>query len=404
MKGNKEANEWADEISAYFNVPIAGKFQEAMKFFFSGSGCEAGDSIDWGKLKKRLEDGDITALKMVSEEIKPANEMTEVNSTLKILGETMLRVNNLGEEPVETEKERKENQRRKDVREGFKEKYERWYHIIVAAYIADGEAAKLKATKTQLIKYGEIVKNLTETWADIRNFDSDFVEVRKLKYHADGEEKEIDTEDGLIEMSERIREGEEKLKEERKAKEDLQKQDVKRSEAMMKKENMVTYEGKPSFLEWAGTITKLLEQLPESTADVIVCSFVKTTINHKETFNLIQTCKTTEEIMKIMGELHATDKSVVIEAFAPVKQLKKPTTYSIALHNGQVILRTADTLISIGIEEAIELNELDLCVDKAIHDARYQAWLEYSHTELKKLAAEDAKGHPVEKTKLISVS
>ena len=52
---------------------------------------------------------------------------------------------------------------------------------------------------------------------------------------------------------------------------------MKRSEAMMKKENIVTYEGKPSFLEWAGTITKLLEQLPESTADVIVCSFVKTT-------------------------------------------------------------------------------------------------------------------------------
>ena len=156
-KGNKEANDWATEISAYFNVPIAGEFQEAMKFFFPGSGYEAEDKIDWGKLKKRLEDGDITALKMVSEEIKPANEMAEVNSTLKILGETMLRVNNLGEEPVETEKERKENQRRKDVREGFKEKYERWYHMIVAAYITDGEAAKLKATKTQLIKYGEIV-------------------------------------------------------------------------------------------------------------------------------------------------------------------------------------------------------------------------------------------------------
>ena len=142
---------------------------------------------------------------------------------------------------------------------------------------------------------------------------------------------------------------------------------------MMKKENIVTYEGKASFLEWAGTITKLLEQLPESTADVIICSFVKTTINHKDTFNLIQNCKATEDIMKIMGELHATDKSVVIEAFAPIKQLKKPTTFSIAFHNGQVILRTADTLTSIGIEEAIELNELDLCVDKAIHDVRYQA-------------------------------
>merc|ERR1711942_252452 len=217
MKGNKEANEWADEISAYFNVPIAGKFQEAMKQWYQSSGCEADDNIDWGKLKKRLEDGDITALKMVSEEIKPANEMTEVNSTLKILGETLLRVNNLGEEPVETEKERKENQRRKEVREGFKEKYEKWYQIIVADYIRDGEVAKLKATRTQLIKYGEIVKNLTSTWADIRNLDSDFGEVRTLKYKLEGEEKDIDTEDGLIEMSERIREGEEQMKEERKA-------------------------------------------------------------------------------------------------------------------------------------------------------------------------------------------
>ena len=78
-------------------------------------------------------------------------------------------------------------------------------------------------------------------------------------------------------MVERIRIGEEQLREEKKVKEDLQKQDVKRSEAMMKKENIITYQGKASFLEWAGTIDKLLEQLPDTTADVIVCSFVKTT-------------------------------------------------------------------------------------------------------------------------------
>ena len=95
-------------------------------------------------------------------------------------------------------------------------------------------------------------------------------------------------------------------------KEDFQKQDVKRSEAMMKKENIIMYQGKASFLEWAGTINKLLEQLPDTTADVIVCSFIKTTILHGETFKLIQNCKTTEEIMKMMGDLHATDKSVVI--------------------------------------------------------------------------------------------
>ena len=382
-KGNEDANTWATEISAYFNVPRAGEFQDAMKYFFPGCGYDLEAKIDWGKLKKLLESKDITALKLVSDEIKPANEMPDVSTTLQILGDTMLRINKLGEEPVETEKERKENKRREDVRDGFKEKYEKWYQVIVANYMKDGELERLKATKGELIKYGEIVKNLSNTWADIRNFDSDFGKIRKLKYKLEGEEKDVDTEEGLIEMLERVRAGEDQIREEKKAKEDLQKQDVKRSEAMMKKENIVTYEGKPSFLEWAGTITKLLEQLPESTADVIVCSFVKTTINHKDTFNLIQNCKTTEEIMKIMGELHATDKSVVIEAFAPVKQLKKPTTYSIAFHNGQVILRTADTLISIGIEEAIELHELDLCVDKAIHDARYQAWLEYSHAELK---------------------
>ena len=258
----------------------------------------------------------------------------------------------------------------------------------------------MKANKGELIKYSEIVKTLSNTWADIRNFDSDFGKVRKLTYKLGEEDKVVDTEEGLIEMLERVRIGEEQLREEKKAKEDLQKQDVKRSEAMMKKENIIMYEGKASFLEWAGTVNKLLEQLPESTADVIVCSFVKTTINHKDTFKLIQNCKTTEEIMKIMGELHATDKSVVIEAFAPIRQLKKPTTYSIAFHNGQTILRTADTLMSIGIEEAIELSEMDLCVDKGIHDARYQAWLEYSHAELKKLTEADKLVHPTVKSKL----
>ena len=101
-----------------------------------------------------------------------------------------------------------------------------------------------------------------------------------------------------------------------------------------------------------------------------------------------------------MGELHATDKSVVIETFAPIRQLKKPTTYSTAFHNGQAILRTADTLKSIGIEEAIELGEMDLCVDKGIHEARYQAWLEYSHAELKKLTAADEATHPYSHDKI----
>ena len=67
-------------------------------------------------------------------------------------------------------------------------------------------------------------------------------------------------------MVERIRIGEEQLQEEKRVKEDLQKQDVKRSEAMMKKENKIMYQGKASFFEWAGTTNKLLEQLPDTTA------------------------------------------------------------------------------------------------------------------------------------------
>ena len=140
----------------------------------------------------------------------------------------MLRINKLGEEPEETEKEKKENKRRQDVRDGFKEKYEKWYQIIVANYYKDGELEKLKANKGELIKYGEIVKNLSNTWADIRNFDSDFGKVRKLKYKLGEDEKDVDTEEGLIEMLERVRVSEDQIREEKKAKEDLQKQDVTR--------------------------------------------------------------------------------------------------------------------------------------------------------------------------------
>ena len=60
-----------------------------------------------------------------------------------------------------------------------------------------------------------------------------------LWYKKEGINTEVETEDGLIEMVERIRIGKEQLHEEKKVKEDLQKQDVKRSEAMMKKENII---------------------------------------------------------------------------------------------------------------------------------------------------------------------
>ena len=63
-------------------------------------------------------------------------------------------------------------------------------------------------------------------------------------------------------------------------------------------------------------------------------------------------------------------------------------------------MRTADILESIGIEDAVELAELDVCVKKRIPDGRYQRWLDYSHDELEKLAKEDADKDPEEKTEL----
>ena len=49
------------------------------------------------------------------------------------------------------------------------------------------------------------------------------------------------------------------MKESKRIKEELQEQDVKRGEAMMKKQNVVLFTGKPAFIEWGGSITKLLE-------------------------------------------------------------------------------------------------------------------------------------------------
>ena len=73
-----------------------------------------------------------------------------------------------------------------------------------------------------------------------------------------------------------------------------------------------------------------------------------------------------------MGEPHSTDKSVIKEAFTSIKLLADPITYALAFQNAQAILRTADILRSIGIEEAVELAELHVCIKKGIHAGRYQ--------------------------------
>ena len=108
-QGSRDANEWAKQVSEYFGVSKTGELQNAMKFFFPGAGFEVEDKIDWKKLKGLLESKDIGALKQVSDEVKPANEMPEVNATLTILGDTMLRMNKLMDKPEESEKDKKEN-------------------------------------------------------------------------------------------------------------------------------------------------------------------------------------------------------------------------------------------------------------------------------------------------------
>ena len=96
----------------------------------------------------------------------------------------------------------------------------RWYQEIVGDYYNEGHLTKLSADKGQLIRYSEIVKTLSSTWADIRNHDSDFVEVKMLWYKKEVTDTEVDTEEGLIEMVERIRIGGEQLREEKKVKEE----------------------------------------------------------------------------------------------------------------------------------------------------------------------------------------
>ena len=127
-----------------------------MKFFFTGAGFDLEDKIDWVKLKNLLQNNDIKALKLVSDEVKPSDQMTEVSTTLATLGDTMLKINKMRDKPEESEKDKKENKRREEVRNSFKEKFEKWYQVIVGNYYRDGELTKLKVNKENLIKYSEI--------------------------------------------------------------------------------------------------------------------------------------------------------------------------------------------------------------------------------------------------------
>ena len=89
--------------------------------------------------------------------------MTEVSTTLATLGDTMLKINKMKDKPEESEKDKKENKCRLEVRNSFKEKFEKWYQLIIGDYYKDGELMKPKVNNGNLIKYSEIVKTLSNT-------------------------------------------------------------------------------------------------------------------------------------------------------------------------------------------------------------------------------------------------
>ena len=115
-QGNEEVNNWADGTSDYFGVARIGEYQDAKKFFFPGAGFELEDKIDWIKLKNLLENKNIEAVKLVSDEIKPSDQMNEVSTTLTTLGDTMLKIKKMTDKPEESEKDKKEDKRRLELR------------------------------------------------------------------------------------------------------------------------------------------------------------------------------------------------------------------------------------------------------------------------------------------------
>ena len=59
----------------------------------------------------------------------------------------MLKIKKMTDKPEESEKDKKEDKRRLEVRNGFKKTFERWYQQIVGNYYRDGELKKLEANR-----------------------------------------------------------------------------------------------------------------------------------------------------------------------------------------------------------------------------------------------------------------
>ena len=175
-EGNKKVTEWAEGISKYFGIGrSAGEFLDAMKFFFAGPGYELIPQIDWRGLKGYIETNDIRATRMVSDEVKSADQFDDVNSTLTTLG----------------------------IREDFNEAARKWYQEIVGNWYEGGALKQLEADKSELIRYNEIIKTLSTKWVDIRGKDDRFTEVKLIHFNKEGKDSTIATEEGMIEMIER---------------------------------------------------------------------------------------------------------------------------------------------------------------------------------------------------------
>ena len=126
-------------MAKYFGISLAGKFLAAMKFYFPDSGYDLISEIDWTLLKGYIEAHDIRAVRLVSNQVKAADQYGEVDSTLTTLGDTMLKINQMNGGPGDSEKDQKQAKRKEDIRNDFKEGIQKWYQEIVGNYCQDGE-------------------------------------------------------------------------------------------------------------------------------------------------------------------------------------------------------------------------------------------------------------------------
>ena len=138
------------------------------------------------------------------------------------MGDTRLKTNQLDGGPGVSNKDKKEAERKKGIREDFSEAARKWYQEIMGNWYDGGVLKQLEADKSQLIRYNEIIKTLSNKWVDIRGKDDPFTEVKLIHFNKEGKDSTIATEEGMIEMIERVKIREEEMKESKRIKEELQ--------------------------------------------------------------------------------------------------------------------------------------------------------------------------------------